>query len=96
MTTEATAAATGIAAVTAALQLMEVDPPAIDAQAAARSREIVGQSVWSVHTSSSEAALKAASPFVVWDFHAPVGSKLNSVLGLAGVYDTGQLTSSAV
>ena len=52
--------------------------------------------MWSVHSTNSEAALKAASPFIMWDFNAPVGSKLQSVLGLAGVYDTGQLTSSAV
>ena len=55
-----------------------------------------GLAMWSVHSTNSEAALKAASPFIMWDFHAPVRSKLQSVLGLASVYDTGQLTSSAV
>ena len=81
--------------VSAKTTISEVEPPVrptVNAVSAAHP----GQAVWSVHSTSSEAALKAASPFVVWDFHAPVGSKLNSVLGLAGVYDTGQLTSSAV
>ena len=66
--------------------------PAVNAVSAAHK----GSAVWSVHSTTSEAALKAASLFVVWDFNAPIGSKLQSVLGIAGVYDTGQLTSSAV
>ena len=71
-------------------------PPAGPAVVSAVSAAHRGSAVWSVHSTASEAALKAASPFVVWDFNAPTGSKLQSIWGVAGVYDTGQLTSSAV
>ena len=71
-------------------------PPVVSAVINAISAAHKGSAVWSVHSTASEAALKAASPFVVWDFNAPTGSKLQSVWGVAGVYDMGQLTSSAV
>ena len=67
-------------------------PAGVNAVSAAQS----GSAVWSVHSTASKATLKAASLFVSWDFNAPKGSKLQSILGLAWVYDTGQLTSSAI
>ena len=67
-------------------------PAVVNAMSTAHS----GSAVRSVHSTASEAALKGASPFVSWDFNALKGSKLQSIWGLAGVYYTGQLTSSAI
>ena len=70
--------------------------PAVPAVVNADSAAYMGSAMWSVHSTASKAALKAASQFVVWDFNALTGSKLQSIWGIAGVYDMVQLTSSAV